>query len=202
MTVTPQFNSQQLIAPNPGTGPGIGGSVLYAALGTPLPTSTDATLDSAFTDLGYVDQNGIRDRENRRTTDVFAWGGGLVGTLQESYDRTMTVTFLQYLDPNVLTVSYGSANVTTTPATQSTGTEVAAALNASLLDTFSWVFQGFYNSALVCKVVPIARIVSVGEVNWTQRAFTTVEATLKAFPDADNNHAYLYTNDGVTTSGS
>jgi hypothetical protein len=200
---TAQYNSLQLIAPSPGTGPGLGGSVLKAPLGTPLPTSTGAVLSSAFVDLGYCDENGIRDREERRNTDVFAWGGGLVGNVQQSYGRTMTIRFMQYLDANVLEAAYGQNNTQVTPATSMTGTEVAVALNSVLLDTLSWVFQGFYRSALVCKVVPIARIVQVGDVDWTHRAFTTVEATLKAFPDTANNHAYLYTNDGITTlSGS
>lgn len=198
MTVTPKFDTFNLIAPSPGTGPGVGGSVLFAPVGTPLPTTTAATLNSAFTDLGYVDQSGIRDKENRRNTDVFAWGGSLVGTIQESYDRTLTVTFLQFLDPSVLTVAYGSANVAVTPATNSTGTEVAASLNAVILNTYSWVFQGFYNNSLVCKVIPVARITQIGDVNFQSRAFTTIECTMKAFPDNSGNFEYLYTNDGIT----
>jgi hypothetical protein len=105
------------------------------------------------------------------------------------------------LSPNVLSTAYGAANVTSTPATTYHGTYVAAQLNSLLLDTLSWVFQGFYKSALICKVVPIARVVSVGDVDMTHRAFTTVEATLKAFPDTSNNHAYLYVDDGILSSG-
>lgn len=193
------YNSLQLIAPSPGQLGGVGGSVLKAPLGTPLPTSTSAVLDNGFIDLGYTDENGIKDNEERRNTDVFAWGGGLVGNVQASYARTMVVRFMQYLDPNVLAVAYGANNTSITPNTTMTGTETAVALNAILLDTLSWVFQGFYRDALVCKVIPIARCVSVGAVDWTNKAFTTVEATLKAFPDAANNHGYLYTNDGLTT---
>jgi hypothetical protein len=172
---------------------------MKAPIGTPLPTTTDAVLNNAFTDLGYTDENGIRDREERRNQDVFAWGGGLVGNVQQSYARTMTITFMQYLRPTVLEVAYGQNNCTVTPATTMTGNETAVALNANLLDTLSWVFQGFYRNALVCKVLPIARIVEVGDVDWTHRSFTTVTCTLKAFPDYLNNHAYLYANDGVTT---
>jgi hypothetical protein len=198
MAVTAQFRSNQLIAPSPGTGPGIGGSVMYAPLGTALPTAPlPATLSSAWTDLGYCDETGIRDREERRNTNVFSWGGGLVGNVQESYARVMTIRFLQYLNPNTLTIAYGSSNTTITPATASAGTQVAVTLNALLLDYLCWCFQGFYRNALVMKVLPQARITQLGEVNWTHRAFTMVEATLLAFPDDYNQHAYLYTNDGV-----
>jgi hypothetical protein len=202
MTVLPRYNDQALIAPSPGIGEGIGGSVLWAPLGTPLPESTDAVLNSAFTDLGYVDNKGIRNREERKTTDVYAWGGDLVATLQDSYTRTMEVTFLQFLDPEVISMAYGTQNVTVTPPTESTGTEVAAALNSLLLNTVSWVFQGFYQDALVCQVLPIARITSIGEVNWTNTALTTISATIKCFPDSLRNASYLYTNDGINTFGS
>ena len=195
------FNSLQLIAPSPGIGPGIGGSVMHAPLGTALPTSTDSALNALFVDLGYTDENGIKDNEERRNTDVFSWGGGLVGNVQQSYARTMVIRFMQYLNPNVLATAYGVGNTTVTPATTMAGTEVAVALNSALLDTTSWVFQGFYRSALVMKVVPIARIVSVGAVDWTHKTFTTVECTIKAFPDTSNNHAYLYTNDGLLSTG-
>jgi hypothetical protein len=195
------FNSQQLVAPSPGLGLGIGGSVMHAPLGTALPTGTDQVINPAFVDLGYCDENGIKDREERRNTDTFAWGGGLVGNIQQSYARTMTIRFMQFLNPNVLATAYGAANTITTPNTSYHGTYVAAQLNSLLLDTLSWVFQGFYKSALICKVVPIARVVSVGDVDLTHRAFTTIECTLKAFPDTNNNHAYLYVDDGVLTSG-
>jgi hypothetical protein len=195
-----KFDQLELIAPSPGTGPGVGGSVLYAPIGTPLPTGVNQTLNAAFRDLGYTDENGIRDREERRNTDVFAWGGTLVGNLKQSYARTMTVRFMQFLDPDVMKVSYGTANTTVTPPTGTTGTSTAVALNALLLDTLSWVFQGFYRNALVCKVLPNARVVAVGDQDMTHRAFTTVECTIKAFPDQANNLAYLYTNDGLTTS--
>jgi hypothetical protein len=198
---TPEYNSLQLIAPSPGVGPGIGGSVLKAPIGTALPVGTEQVLNAAFTDLGYVDENGIRDREERRNTDVFAWGGGLIGNLQQSYARTLTVRFMQFLNPNVLEVAFGQANVTVTPPTTYSGTEIAAALNANLLDDLSWVFQGFYQSALVAKVIPIARVVSVAEVDFTHRQFTSVEATMKCFPDTNNNHEYLYVNDGVLSTG-
>jgi hypothetical protein len=199
MAVTPGYNALQLIAPSPGTGEGVGGSIMKAPLGTALPTGTGASINSAFVDLGYCDENGIKDKEERRHTPTFAWGGGLVGDLQQSYSRTMTIKFLQYVNPNVLTAAYGSSNVTVTAATSSTGTEVAALLNSLLLDTLSWCFQGFYRTAAVLKVIPIGRIVDIGDTDFTHKAFTTVTATLLAFPDPANNHGYLYTNDGVTT---
>ena len=195
-------NVGQTIAPSPR----ITGSVLYAPVGTPLPTSSYATLNSGFTDLGYVDENGLKQKEDRSNTDVFVWGGDLLGTLQEKYSRTMSFKLYQFLDSNVLAAGYGHNNVSVTYATGSEGNETAVKMNSQILDTLSWVFDGYYYTAagfeaLVRVVVPVGRITQVGDVDLTNKAFMSIEATLKAFPDAQKNHGYLYVNDGITTGG-
>lgn len=194
------INSAQTIAPSPRTS----GSVLYAPVGTALPTSSYAALNSAFTDLGYIDENGLKQKEERSNTDVYVWSGSLLGTLQDKYGRTMTFKLMQFLNENVLAAGYGHNNVTVTYPTGSQGKEVAVALNANLLDTLSWVFDGYYYTpagaqALIRVVVPKGRITQLGDVDVTNKAFTSVEATMKAFPDTSGNHAYLYVNDGLTT---
>jgi hypothetical protein len=196
-------NVKQTIAPSPR----ITGSVLYAPVGTALPTSSYVALNSGFTDLGYVDENGLKQKEDRSNTDVFVWGGDLISTLQEKYSRTMSFKLYQFLDSNVLAAAYRNSNLTVTPATNVNGTEVAVQMNSQILDTLSWVFDGYYFTAagfeaLIRVVIPIGRITQLGDVDLTNKALTSVDATLKAFPDSSGNHGYLYVNDGVTTGGS
>jgi len=195
-------NVGQTIAPSPR----ITGSVLYAPLGTPLPTCSYATLDPGFEDLGYVDENGLKQKEERSNTDVFVWGGDLLGTVQDKYSRTMSFKMYQFLDSNVLAAAYRNSNITVTPATSQNGTEVAVAMNSQILDTLSWVFDGYYFTAagyeaLVRIVIPKGRITQIGDVDLTNKAFTSIDATLKAFPDSNKNHGYLYVNDGIVTGG-
>jgi hypothetical protein len=193
-------NVNQLIAPSPRTT----GSVLWAPQGTTLPTTSFATLmggtiSTGFSDLGFLDENGIKQKENRATTDVFAWGGDLVGTLQDKYDRTLTFKLMQFDNAEVLAVGYGIDNVTMTAASTSEGVEIAVAMNANLLDTRSWVFDGIYNQQLARIVIPIGRVITLGELDTTQKAFMTLECNLKAYPDSLNNHGYMYFNNGMTT---
>jgi len=175
------------------------GSILRGALGTPLPTTSYATLNSGFTDLGYADENGLKQKENRSTTDVFVWGGDLGGTIQDKYDRTMTVRLMQFFNQDVLSTAYGISNVSVVAANTQQGKEIAVKLNPRLLDTLSWVFDGFFNNMLARVVIPIGRVVTIGEVDLTHKAFTTIECTIKAYPDSNRNHGYLYLNDGVHT---
>jgi hypothetical protein len=190
-------NVLELLAPSPRTS----GSILWAPIGTALPTTSWADLDgstTAFKDLGFADDNGLKQRETRSTTDVFVWGGDLAGTLQTQYDRTLTFRLMQFRNTAVLSAAYGISNVSVIPATSTHGKEIAVKLNPKLLDTRSWVFDGFYAESLVRIVIPIGRVVTIGEVDMTHKAYMTIECTLKAFPDSNKNHGYLYINDGVT----
>ena len=191
-------NVLQLIAPSPR----VSGSILRGKLGTTLPTTSSDVLvggPTGFTDLGYASDAGLKQKEERTGTDVFVWGGDLVGTLQEKYSRTMTFTLMQFLNQDVLATAYGINNVSVIPATSTEGQEIAVTMNPQLLDTVSWIFDGFYQDTLARIVIPIGRVTQIGDVDLTHKTYTTIECTLKAYPDLTKNHGYLYLNDGITT---
>ena len=199
MTVYDADNTQQLIAPSPR----VTGSVMRTtSIATPaqLPTSSWGTVDSSFTDLGYTDETGLKQKEERSNTDVFSWGGALVGTLQEKYSRTMSFKLLQFINTKVLQTTYGTGNVSyATQSGQAPGAEWVVQMNPSLLDTCSWVFDGFYMNRLVRVVIPIGRVTQIGDVDLTHKAFMMSDCTLKAFPDNAGNHGYLYLNNGLAS---
>lgn len=189
-------NVLQLIAPSPR----VSGSILRAPIGTALPTTSYADITggaNGFKDLGFANDAGLRQREERTGTDVFVWGGDLAGTLQERYSRTMTFTLMQFMNTDVLATAYGINNVSVVAATATQGKEIAVKLNPTLLDTVSWVFDGFYQENLVRIVIPIGRVTQVGDVDLTHKSYATFECTLKAYPDSEKNHGYMYLNDGV-----
>jgi hypothetical protein len=192
-------NVLELLAPSPRTS----GSILWAPVGSTLPTTSYADLDgtaiTGFQDLGFADDNGLKQRESRSTTDVFAWGGDLVGTLQTQYSRDLMFKLLQFRNTAVLAAAYGISNVSVVAATSTHGKEIAVKLNPKLLDTRSWVFDGIFGASLVRIVIPIGRITTVGELDMTHKAYMTTDCTLKAYPDSNKNHGYMYINDGVTT---
>jgi hypothetical protein len=190
-------NVLELLAPSPRTS----GSILWAPVGSTLPTTSYADLDgTAFKDLGFADDNGLKQRESRSTTDVFAWGGDLVGTLQTQYSRDLMFKLLQFRNTEVLAAAYGISNVSVVPASSQNGKEIAVKLNPQLLDTRSWVFDGIFGQSLVRIVIPIGRVTTVGELDMTHKAYMTTDATLKAYPDSNKNHGYMYINDGQKTS--
>jgi hypothetical protein len=189
----PQSNVLQFVAVSPRAA----GSIMRAPLNTALPTTSYATLPNTWLDLGYADENGLRQKENRSNTDVFVWGGALGGTIQDKYDRTMDFKLMQLMNAQVLATAYGINNVSVIPATSQQGNEIAVKMNPNLLDTQSWIFDGFFNAMLVRIVIPIGRVIAIGEVDLTHKMFSNIACTMKAYPDANRNHGYMYLNDGL-----
>lgn len=183
----------QLLAPSPR----VSGSILRGPIDTELPDNSYDDLDSKLKDCGFVDEDGIKQREDRSTTDQFVWGGDLVGTLQERYSRTVSFTLMQFMNENTLKTGYGKSNVSTSDASSDHGKEFSVKMNPRLLETNAWVFDGFYMDRLARIVLPIARVVTLGDVNMTHREYMTLEvSSLKCYPDEDGNHGYMYFNDG------
>jgi hypothetical protein len=186
---------QQIAAPSPR----VTGGVLKAPSGSTLPTTALGAPDVAFNSLGRVSNEGLRRTEDRTNTDIQDWGGDLVATLQERYSVTLRFILIQPLNTDVQKAVHGDGNVTITAATTSTGTEIKSILNSKLLDTGSWVFEGFFNLSSMRLVVPLGRVTQVGEVRWVHNALFAYDCTLKCFPDDDGIHAIQYLNDGITT---
>jgi hypothetical protein len=186
--------TQEIAAPSPK----VTGGVLVAPLGTVLPTDAVSALDPAFVKLGRVSVDGVDRTEDRPNTEINDWGGDLIAVLQDKYGITLKFKLLQLMNADVQAAAHGKANVTVTPASASSGTEIAAKMNAQLLDFGSWVIDAYYMAMSMRLVVPYGRITMVGPLKWVHKELAAYDLTLKPFPDNQNNHAYEYWNDGVT----
>lgn len=196
MAVTSARDVTQLAAPSPRTA----GGVMRGQTGATLPTSAlGAVSDPSVKDLGIIGDTGLTRHEDRQNTDVFDWGGNLVATLQDRYGLTLTFKFLQVMNADVNKAVFGDTNVTVTPPSTNSGTELRILMNAKLLPNGCWIFDGMYQNINMRLVVPIARITQLGDVVWVHNKLCEYDVTLKPFPDAAGNHAYQYWNDGVTS---
>ncbi|SKM81013.1 Phage associated (putative structural protein) [Mycobacteroides abscessus subsp. massiliense] len=188
-------NVLELAAPSPR----VTGGILRAAVGATLPTTAIGAPDTAFKNLGHVGATGVERTEDRSNKEENNWGGDLVAVLQEKYGLQLKFNLLQVMNADVQKAVHGSSNVTVTPATTTSGAELAAKLNSKLLDTGAWIVDGFYNLISMRLVIPIGRITSVGPLKWVHSELASYECTMKPFPDENGNHGYQYWNDGVVT---
>jgi len=177
--------------------PKVTGGVRFAPFGTTLPTDSTSALDPAFVSLGRVEQNGLDRTEDRPEGKQYDWGGNLIAILQDHYGLQLKFRLLQMMNAQVQAAAHGASNVTTTPATATTGTLITANINGQLLDTGIWVFDAYYMKMTARLVLPYGRPTTVAGPKWSHKELATFDMTVEALPDNSNNFAYEYWDDGV-----
>lgn len=168
--------------------PNVGGAIYVAPKGSTLPTTATGDLDAAFECLGYVSDSGLTNATDLETTEIKAWGGDTVLTIQTSKSDKFTFTLLEILKKAVLQFLYGSTNVTGTldfgmavTVNNDDVEEVAIVINMLLRD----------NTAKRI-VIPDCKISEIGEIAYTDSEAVGYETTVTCMPDSDGNYHYEY----------
>lgn len=165
--------------------PAVSGAISVAPLGSTLPTSATATLDGAFKTLGYISDGGFVNSNSPSTEQIKAWGGDIVATPLTEKADTFQTTFIEALDVNVLSLIYGSANVT---GTLSTGITVRA--NSTDPEPVAMVCDMIMTGGVLKRIViPNAVLTDLGDINYVDNDVVGYEATFTALP-GDNTFGY------------
>lgn len=174
-------------AKNVSTGKPTGGAISSAPLGTALPTSTSAALGDAFVSLGYISDAGLVNSNSPSNTDIKAWGGQTVISVQSDKPDTFKFTLLEVLNEAVLKAVYNDDNVTTS------GGEIVVKANADEPEYKSYVCDMIMkDGALKRIVIPSAKVTSIADISYTDSSATGYEITITAVPDTDGNTHYEY----------
>lgn len=168
--------------------PAVTGGVLTADTGTTLPTDATSTLNVNFLPVGYVGEDGVVQAIGADTTQIKAWGGDVVRTVQNSHSVTFKYTMIETNDVSQ-SEYYGDDNVTT-------GTiEVVA----GDLPRKSRVLELADGNATVRIVLPDSQITERGDITYKDDTTIGYDVTVEAYPDANGVKAYIY-QDGVPLS--
>lgn len=177
--------------------PKVTGGAFHAPAGTALPTDSSTALNVAFKGLGYVGEDGVAFNPARSTDKKKAWGGDIVKVTQSEYSETWTATFIEYRNAEVQKMIFGSANVTVTAATVSSGTLMAIKHNGDILPREEYVFEMLEGTGATRVVLPNAQVTEIGEVSYSDDELIAYPVTFEAFEDATGNNSYEYTDDGI-----
>ena len=168
--------------------PALNGAVYRAASGTTLPTDATTALSADFKCLGYCGEDGLVNSNSPSTTDIKAWGGDTVLSIQEEKTDTFQVTLIEVLNADVLKAVYGASNVS---GTLSTGVTITA--NAKEAEEGVWAVDMLLNSNTVKRIViPKGKITEIGDITYSDSDPIGYEVTITALPDESGNTHYEY----------
>lgn len=173
------------------------GAILSAPIGTTLPTSAIDTLDVAFTDSGFVSEDGLTFNPDLSTSDINDWSGSLVRRVKESFNGTLSWAHLETNEAS-LKNTFGDSNVTVTAATAAHGKQIAVAINGELPAAKSWAFKMKDGDNKILIVVPNGQITTVNETSFTSSEAIAWSVELSCYPDSSGNSLYIYVDDGQT----
>ena len=176
--------------------PKIGGAVYRAVAGTAAPTDATTALANTFKALGYCSEDGLVNSNSPSSTDIKAWGGDTVLTIQEEKTDTFQLTLIESLNIEVLKAVYGSTNVSGT-LTGTSGLTVTA--NAKEPEEGVWAIDLVMNSNTVKRIViPKGKISEIGDISYTDSDAVGYEVTITALPDSSGNTHYEYLKQSTT----
>lgn len=165
--------------------PAASGGVLVGPIGTTLPTDATTALNVAFKAGGYVSDAGVTQQINTSTTDIKAWGGNTVRTVQTDHSLDYKFTLIE-TSTRSLSAYYGADNVT----------DGVVSITAGDLPHSSWVIEVRDGARRVRIVIPDGQVTARDDLVFQDGGAVSYGLTVSCYPDADGVKAYIY-NDGV-----
>lgn len=168
--------------------PKIGGAISYAPVGTVLPTDAVSVLNEAFTNLGYISEDGFKNSSSITSNKVKAWGGDVVLVVQSDSSDECSFTLIESTNPDVLKAVHGEGNVTGT-----IDSGITVKVNSAAHENFAWVIDMVLKGGAIKRIVlPSAAISSVDEVSYNNTSAIGYAIKLTATADAEGNTHYEY----------
>lgn len=151
-----------------------------------IPTDATTPLGDTFTDAGYLSDDGVKNKRERKTEDVVAFGGDTVLSVTTSLTETFELGLLE-TTKDVLAIVYGDDNVI------ADGDNITVKHNAKDTPRKVYVFELAMTGNRVKRIViPDGQVSDVDEVKYEDGEAITYSPTITAFPDSQGNTAYEY----------
>ena len=177
--------------------PKVGGAVFRAPIGTTLPESVSASLNSAFENLGFISDSGVVNSNSPSNTSIKEWGGSTVLDIQTEKPDTFKMAFLESTNLEVLKTIYGDSNVS---GDLTTGVTVEA--NSDELPVQSLVIDMVLkNDGAKRVVLPNCKVTTVSDITYAGNDAVKYEVTFSCYPDEDGNTHIEYIKGGTIVSG-
>lgn len=184
------------------TRPDSGGVLYRAPLGTPLPSNAISTLNTLFTDHGWLGDEGITQTINRDIKKHYAFGADLVKTTQGQYSESYKLSLLE-TDPDVLETVYGAQGLSLS-VDGAGNRQITVAHRSKPLPRSAFVIQMVDGTKVRRLVLQEAAVVDVGDVTYVHSDILKYTITVDCYkPASGNSEAVIeYIHDAGHASGS
>ena len=165
--------------------PAINGAIWIAPAGTSIPSDATTALGGSYTCLGYVSEDGTTNTNTPSTTDIKAWGGDVVATVQTEKPDDFKFTLIESLNADVLKAVYGDSNVTGTLATG-----IAVKATSEQAEEHVWVIEMILTNNVLKRIaIPKGVLKDLGEITYKDDTAIGYALTISAHPDSTIGYA-------------
>lgn len=173
--------------------PKVTGGIWRVAQNLVLPTNAYDPRPVSAIRLGGVSDEGYTYSTERQTDKKKDWNGDKVRSIQQSKDDKFELTFIEFLNPNVMSLVYGDANVTVTPPSATHGTHIAVRNVADVLDHGAYIIDTFDGTVKRRRVVPDAQPETIDPIAEKPGDWSVYKVSFDLFPDSQGVTSYSYT---------
>lgn len=173
--------------------PKVTGGIWKVPTGLILPTTAYAPRPVGCIRLGGVSDEGYTYTSERQTDKKRDWNGDKVRSVQSSKDDSLDLTFIEFLNPNVMALVYGEDNVTVTPATAEHGTHIATRSVADQLDHGAFIVDTFDGKVKRRRVVYDAQADKIDPIAEKPGDWSVYKITFDLYPNAQGSTNDTYT---------
>lgn len=173
--------------------PKVTGGIWRVPPGVALPTNAWDPRPAGCIRLGGVSDEGYTYTSERQTDKKKDWNGDKVRSIQQSKDDTLEITFIEFLNPNVMALAYGEDNVTVIPPTAEHGTHITTRSVADQLDHGAYIIDTFDGKVKRRRVVYDGQPDKIDPVTEKPGDWSVYKITFDLFPNSQGS-----TNDTFT----
>lgn len=161
------------------------GQVYVAPVGTTLPTTPGASLDSAFVGLGYCTEDGVTFTVTPDITEFAAWQSRQAVRRELSAQEIQVAFQLEQWNEETVPLAFGGGAITAV----SGGFRYDFPTDAAALDEKAMVIDAEDGDRLQRFVIPRGNVVEAVETQFVRSALAVLPITFKALEPTDGSAA-------------
>jgi len=173
--------------------PKVSGGIFLVPQTVILPTDAITDRPAECIRLGGVSEDGYTYSSERTIEKRKDWNAQVVRSLQTSMDDMFEVTFIEFLNPELLAVLYGDENVTVIPASAANGTQIAVRHSVDQMEHGAFIIDTFDGKVKRRRVVPDAQLDKMDPIVEKPGDWSVYKCTFSIFPDSQGYTSYVYT---------